>query len=567
MSTSVTVVFGQNNFLTKIDAQFTSDARVSISDLSDLRTNAATEFPISTWEPDYWLLDGNYKFAKFDAPVSHIGLMSLGISDAAGATAFTLNIDFDDVHSTIGGLTLRGNEISDDYASDITISYYDAANVLIRSDNYLPSSWQFRTNQAVSNFKKIVIQFNKTNKPFRHVRLIGIDFDDLISFSGSDVISAQLVEQINVLSIELPYNTLELTLHSDDEDFSIVAPAGFYATLQHREPLEVYETVDGTTIFLGRFYLDTWESKSANIATFRAMDAVGLMEQNTYLGGFFSGLLIDLIDDLFTEVDLDYDLHVLWDPYGFTGWLPIMTFRQTLQHIAFANGLDTVAMTITCARSAEVKILYFFFAPDVVDYGYTLTEDDVKIESLTLKTAVTATEATKYDWSTSPDPEEIFSNTLAAGNQLIVLEGAPWNTGTFGTTGATLIELNSNYVLVNVASPGTVSVTGNRIILAGHVHTEPNPDVAAGTKPYVVSIDSVPSVAQNVGVAEAMLNYYRMRYLLKVKVFKPEFTVGDAVIVPVQGRQFGGIVERMETDLAGGFVSRVTMTGVILEES
>ncbi|MFM8320996.1 MAG: hypothetical protein ACKOC5_08795, partial [Chloroflexota bacterium] len=100
------------------------------SKVADLKTDSTTLRPYATWEPDFWLLDGQYKFLPASANLVHVGLMSLAQSDASGAFAVApvLTVTFGAVHET-DGLVLHFGVQSGDYANWITVDYYDAGDV------------------------------------------------------------------------------------------------------------------------------------------------------------------------------------------------------------------------------------------------------------------------------------------------------------------------------------------------------------------------------------------------------------------------------------------------------
>jgi len=59
-------------------------------------------------------------------------------------------------------------------------------------------------------------------------------------------------------------------------------------------------------------------------------------------------------------------------------------------------------------------------------------------------------------------------------------------------------------------------------------------------------------------------SYYSQRYLQKMKLYAPTTQVGNSVLLgTVQGQHLKAIVEKMEIDLAGGFVAKVEAFGVI----
>src|SRR3990172_11940752 len=375
----------------------------SFGDIADLELDVAQINPYATYEADYWLLDGNYKLAPTSG--AHVGYMSTVMSQsntnfAAGPEVrfyFTVN------HSTTG-LKLYFSEFSGDWTDSITVTFRNAAESVIRSDTYTPSAATFETNQAVSNFRRIDLIFNSTNKAQRYARLTGIDFDDLTIFSGADVKEARLVEQIDPLANELPINTLDLKLFSAAGAFSIVNPTGIYANLQYKEPLDVYENINNEIIYMGRFYLDTWESLSENLAEFHASDAVGLMEKPEYLGGIYfpahgsvsarTILSENLIDDIMTTAGVAYTLDASLDGISITGKLPIGPCREALQQVLLRIGAYA-----SCARSSVVQIRPFELASDLSAYDHTITAAQKALgKPVQLRDIVTGVEVIGYEY-------------------------------------------------------------------------------------------------------------------------------------------------------------------------
>ena len=83
--TSPLVSFGLFALALKQDSIPACDDVQTFSIVDDLRTGNVTTKPYITYEPDFWLLDGNYKFKP--STTVHIGLMSLSMSNASGVFA------------------------------------------------------------------------------------------------------------------------------------------------------------------------------------------------------------------------------------------------------------------------------------------------------------------------------------------------------------------------------------------------------------------------------------------------------------------------------------------------
>jgi len=594
MTTSPIIIFDVANALTiKADAMFSCPDLQSFSDLDDLYLGVPVVNPYATYESDFWLLDGSMKFMP---ALPHVGLMSASMSDSGDSFSFApvLTITFGSVHST-DGLIFHFSQYTNDYASYLTVNFYDASNVLITSDDYNPTGSTFSTELTVSNFKKIIISFNETNKPYRYVRLTGIDFDALTSFSGTDIKEAQVVEQINPLAIELPINTLDVTLFSVDGDFSIVDPAGVYANFQYKEPLDVYENIDNEIIYIGRFYLDTWKSTSANLATFKAIDAVGLLDGLQYVGGFwtsndgapFDVAVEDLLANLFSNTNVDYDLDAALTGTMIEGSLPVGSIREALQQIAFAIGAY-----VTCARSNIIQIKPTVLASDLVVFDYTLTAADKGMESpVKLRPLITGIELkthiykVKYRNADTGDPVQFLSRAFVAGDHSIIFDELQYNLYITGGTiedpvvgdvpavfsvnpGKTFLNGYVNYIGINVASPGTVTLESEGTLEDNSTITAVyDGGLGADVPLNILSINDATLVhVDNAGtIAQLVFDYYAQRYLLETTLYAPASQVGDSVLVATQGgRQIAGIIESMSSDLAGGFRAKTKIIGVVV---
>jgi hypothetical protein len=572
MTTSTSISFGANAIAIKTDSTAACPDVQPFVDLTDLKTGLFNTLPYATYEPDFWLLDGNYKFKPTTAV--HVGLMSLQMSNNLGGfgTDIVLTITFGSVHST-NGLRLVFSQYTGDWATSMDVSFYDSSNVLIRTDDYFPSGWEFSTNQAVSNFKKIVITFFDTNKAYRYLRLKSIDFDDLTTFSGTAIKAAQLIEQINPLSVELPINTIDLTIFSADGDFSIVNPAGFYANLQNNEPLEAFEIIDGQNVYLGRFYLSDWSSASANLANFRAVDAIGLLDKDKYLTtqeGCWnnSDTTTTIITEILSGTGFTASIDASLASTGIPGWAPALTKRGVLQQILFRLGAYA-----TCARSSSIVVKPTVLASSLSTWDYTLTGAEKGLESpVTLRPKITGVRILSSYYKYVTANKDIFSGTLTVGDNIIMVpEDVILETYiiTPGTGTKTFDTCGANHVLITVSVEGTFTITADTYF-ERITRAVDNPS-SLGISP--ISIEDATLITDGInttkydivsGVSSRVSDYYSQRYLQKTKLFASLIAVGNSVLIDTQaGKKISGIVERMETDLAGGFISKVDIIGVV----
>jgi hypothetical protein len=561
--TSTQVSFGLFALELKQDAIPSASDKQPFVKINDLKTDSATVRPYATYEPNYWLLDGGYKFLPEDTSRVHVGLMSLSMSDVNGNFSIppVLTVNFQQVHST-DGLTLRFSQYTGDYISLLTVAYYDASDVLIRSDNYEPDNWEFSTEQAAEDFKKIVITFSQTHRPYRYLRLSGIDFGELIYFNGENVIEADSIEEVNPISIEVPFSTVRLLLFSEDEDFSIVNPTGLYTEFKERMPLSVHEYVDGQANFIGRFYLEDWTSVTENQMQLECVDLLGVLDKITCRGGIWLGAGItveDLVEEILGQIFIPYDLDTNIADVVLRGWLPSATYRETLQQIAFASGAH-----LSCTRYGSIKIFKTTLAQDGVPSSIIASGDYGVESSVSLTALITGVDVTAHNYVSSTEEVELYNETLEAGEHDITFDEPIHD---LGVTGATITESGVNYAILTVATTGTVVLTGQiyndtKKIFSHRMALE------SGVKPSVIEIEEATLVSNANGqeICDHVYNYYQQRYLQKARLFAPGSEPGDTVLIDtLGGKQILGVIEKMDSNLSGGFIVDSEIRGVIYE--
>jgi hypothetical protein len=534
----------------------------AFSKVLDLRTDNASSKPLATYEPDFWLLDGGYKFLPTVTTNVHVGLMSLSMSGADGSFSVSpvLTITFSSVHST-DGITIRGFQYSDDYPDELVVAFYDDSDILIKIDTYNPTSWEFSTEQAVDDFKKIMITFNSTNKPFRYLRITSIDYGELIYFEGTDIKGASIIEQLDPLSAEIPIDSLELDLYSDDATFSVINPTGDYAELQYRQPLAVYEVVDNTTIFIGQYYLDTWENKSENEIHFSCIDLLGVLAGMDYKGGIWTtptkveDLLTAILDPIAIPYELDPDIAVI----ELTGWLPICKYREALQQIAFASGAY-----VTCSRSGLIRITKTVLTSERSTYDVAITTAEIgQDQSVTLKTLVTGVSLTSHNYVSNSTSSELFNGSLDAGTYTITFNEPMHD---LSISGAAISSSGANYAIIIVSVSGTVVLSGEGYTDTTRTHEVNNSTLDSNVKLNILSIKTATLISSSNGdtIAQHIYDYYQQRYLQKIKLFAPTIEIANQVLLDtLYSQQIRGVVEKMEIDLANGFVVQAEITGVV----
>lgn len=579
--TSTIISFGRNAFEIRDDVSSTSIVNgglQSFGNINSLFTDDVSS-PYATFEPNFWLLDGNYKIA----PSSNAkgGWVSTAMSPSTGDFSFAapepeLQINFNTVHST-NGLYISFSPESGDYIDRFRITFYSASLVTIREDTYFPTGTTFFTNQPIANFKRIQIKIYSTNRASRYARISRIDFDEMTRFTGDTVKQASLTESIDPLSIELPSNVVEFELYSASGDFSIIAPQGIYATLQYKEPLDIHGIIENETVYLGRFYLDDWKSSSSNNATFKASDAINLLDLDNFLGGLWvdenaDGMIGYAISSANpsmgnTPTGIPYSINPSLLSVRVDGFLENMSRRKALQYILFAIGAYA-----TCSRSNVIEINPLEIISQSSSYDYLLTNSQKGISSpIELRQLVTGVELTSHDFSedSSVTGEILINQNLAIGSYVIVFELFAFNYDNTGTTAVLSQEIfNQNHAVITVSTAGLLkwtrvgAIRDTKKVLG--IYTNSLPKNIPQNILRIMDVTLVSSLVIQT-ITQRIYDYCQQRYVVKTKLLaNASLKIGDSVLIDIQGgKQIKGIVEKMNTNLTGGFISDVEIVGVI----
>ena len=559
-----------------------SSAHVA-SDINDLVNGDANKnFLYATFEPNSWLLDGYSKFVPSTSP--KIGFVSDVISDAAGdfTSPILLTITLDAVYTFEQLTRFSFSQISGDYCTELKVEYRNASDVLIDDQIYYPDKYEYRAElptKPIAGVKYIRVYFYSTNHPYRHLRLLDIGFDDIL-FRASEIKSAVLVEEISRYSTELRSNTLEVSLFSPIGEFSVVNTTGVFAGLEENQPADMYEEIDSTIHYMGRFYLDKFESPTPNKMNLTLKDGIALLDKSKFMGNFYSWDLFpyrtiysdDLISEIMAAAGLDFEIDVELENIEMNGVLHIGDCRKALQQVLFAIGAYA-----TCSRSNKVIIKKSFLSTDIVTPDYELTaankgmtqsvELKPLVTSLDLKYSEYVEENAYFGSGFSTNTKVVFDGTLEIGSYTIDLfPDICVGLGTVGTPTATITQYPFNtYIRVVCTAPGTWNTH-----IYGYVRSKKWENVVSlggvtDNNRITINDANFVSVHNRISLINELFDYYQERYVQKIRTYAIPLKPGHSVVVDTySSKQIQGFVERVRTDLAGGFISDVEIVGVLL---
>ena len=299
--------------------------------------------------------------------------------------------------------------------------------------------------------------------------------NDTIVFQDTDVIEAEVTQEIHPIGIEVPASKATIRVWLDDEivdeegrtlrdKFRPFSDGIYYQSMTTGLIVDVSERIVDednsidTEHFVGRFYLEGWNTTKEGELELDCTDAVGLLENTTYLGNFYeTPTRADVIlADIFNNVDLLYSVETGVAQKYLKGYIPgDITLREALQQVLFAcgafaitekNEIDIVFLNIKSGRLPIANPVYpgYYYEEEgetepVSTYDgdalYTnvlldttvTNEEKTDSQELNILQLVTGVEITSHDYSKSETLEEIFNAYLAPGEYMVVYDKPYWH--------------------------------------------------------------------------------------------------------------------------------------------
>lgn len=404
-----------------------------------------------------------------------------------------------------------------------------------------------------------------------------------VVFEKDTVLNANVIQEINPVSTELPISRVEFTVVVLDETLSMFS-GSTYSQLAERLPIMVYEYIDAAPRLIGRFYLDTWKNITENKLEFSAVDILGVMQGTDFDGIFFSAAttLPNVLSQVLTPVNFSYNLDSALTAVTLSGWIPPGNYRQALQQILFASGA-----TVTTAGSELLAITPVGLASQLYDYKI---KDSQKMheQSVELLPLVSKIELVSHNYTQGTVLETIFDQYLEAGSYKIVFEkpyysiiiaGPGYTQKVLGTENGDYqatengdyIEAGGEYnqgvnsLYLTLESAATVTVTGYPWVDSkqSFTFTETGTESLKNSKSYLISDATLISISNAQTILNSLRDYYRQRYIQEVKLLPSDITLQDiAISNTVYNHNLLGLVHKMDVDLVRGFLAKTSLRGI-----
>lgn len=260
-----------------------------------------------------WGLDGSYDYRDSTYVDPLYVDRNYSSDDGSMSTYPTLTIEFDEIREvSIPGLTITWDDVFNGWATDFRVTAYNGSVAVARKTVTGNHSVVSAVWMDMVGYNRVTVEVLKWSHPYQRVRCSDIRMGIQTIYTKTDLMSYDHSQFVDLLSAELPKNTISFSLRNDDGRWNPDNPTGSEQYLLERQEIQVQYGMDvnGHIEWIkgGTFWLSEWSTPSNGMeATFTARDAVEFMV------GIYTGPRIGTLYDVAVAALEQADLPVLDD--------------------------------------------------------------------------------------------------------------------------------------------------------------------------------------------------------------------------------------------------------------
>lgn len=541
-----------------IDVTALADAAVTTNDNQGIGSvglfaDQTKQSDYGTFELNQFILDGNKSVLPDNPQDIAFWNDSLSKNDCSFETNPKLTITFKEQH-TSAAITFY---FEDEPPAELKITWYTIAGTKLITETFYPDSLIYVCNTQVQNYGKIEIEFVRTSFPQRYIKLQYILYGKYIVWDKDMIQTAKVQEDIDVTSAALSINEADISIVDMNDDFDAENENGAWKSVQKTQEVTLSEFKNGNMIPMGAFFINDF-SFSKNIAKFKLVDVVGLLDKYTfYEGQIYNNVRAEVIlNAIFATAGIKkYTIDEEVGNILLSGYLAIQTCRKALQQVCFACGA-----VADDSRSDTIKV----YKPD--RYVKSTVGTDRKFNGNTkvsLEKYISGVNIEMKNYALEEKNSDIYKKTLPAGDTKITFS-SPYLPSSITASVGTLKEVKTNYLIINMPDAGQCQITGIKYANTTFSYEKRVDKIEAGEteniKKYsgctIYNADILPDIAAY------LLDYHALRKKVGMKYLVDLEQVGNwANINSIGGKTSTTLIESQTLDLTGGFIATATCRG------
>ena len=533
------------------DASVTTDDNQGIGSI-ELFAEQTEQKSYGTFELNQFVLDGSKSVLTENPKDIAFWNDALSKEDCTFETDPKITVTFQEQH-TSAAITLY---FEDEPPAELKITWYTIAGTKLITETFYPDSLIYVCNNQVQNYGKIEIEFVRTSFPQRYIKLQYILYGKYIVWDKDMIQTAKVQEDIDVTSATLSINEADISIVDMNNDFDAENENGAWKSVQKTQEVTLSEFKNGNMIPMGAFFNDF--SFSKNIAKFKLVDVVGLLDKYTfYEGQIYNNVRAEVIlNAIFATAGIKkYTIDEEVGSILLSGYLAIQTCRKALQQVCFACGA-----VADDSRSDTIKV----YKPD--RYVKSTVGTDRKFNGNTkvsLEKYISGVNIEMKNYALEEKTSDIYKKTLPAGDTKITFS-SPYLPSSITASAGTLKEVKTNYLIINMPTAGQCQITGIKYANTTFSYEKSVDKIEAGEteniKKYsgctIYNADILPDIAAY------LLDYHAFRKKVGMKYLVDLEQVGNwANINSIGGKTSTTLIESQTLDLTGGFIATATCRG------
>ncbi|MCM1327263.1 MAG: hypothetical protein NC094_12125 [Bacteroidales bacterium] len=551
------------------DAKESTESNSAFADISKIKENISAP-NYGTLEHNFFVLDGSIEefpddpdnlvyFSKDfvqtnnDYPYAGTELYAGDDLDGAINEEFqkqTIVIDFTENHSSYGITLYFLNE----YPTELGVEWFGLDGILKSRKRFYPDSLIYFCKNPVVDYGKIIITFMRA-LPYHYVKLQHIKYGTTITWGYDNIKSGKMVNDTDPISDKIKIDKLDFSFIDVSDEFNMGNADGLHTMLQKNQSMRPYEVVEGKTIILGTFFLDTF-STTKNVTKMSATDYKGKLANVDFMGGrMYDGEPAgNIIDEIMLSANIkDYTIDEETRNTPLYGTLKIQTCQKALREVLFASG----SMINTALRTGVEIRKYDRTVTSKIDREHkfsTTYEVDNYVSDVTVKYKT---------WALDEKVSEITKGIYGVGTHTIQLSSPASN---MTTNNGIILEQTPYYIVLNVTDEQReIIISGQKYVGEEIAATSSIEHLKSGevrnTKTFsgtLINFEQAKNIADNI------LDYYQLQQIIQTKHLSSGEKSGDWLEIENSSWKYGNLVasvESMTTDLTGGFISTAKCRG------
>lgn len=520
-----------------------------------------TNYNYISCEPNRVKLDENYYFISNEEKTNtneNIAYWSKEMSNGNGTFTsnptitylFNSEIDFSEV-------TLYFQEV----CSEFNVYYYLNNTLVaqrnITNNNLLSVSTGDASVSLLEEIKydKFVIEFVKTQEPYRYIKFNEIDFGTYKTFTSEQIKDISIIEELSIDSSNLSANSLSLSIDDENGEYDILNPNNKLKDLQEKQEITMYHYLQvGSTMQelpLGTFLAKSFSTRN-KILQIEAYDEIYFMKKIYYGSKFYNNVsATQIFEDLFNYFNYtNYEIEEEISNIKLSGYIPNVEFREAIRLICeasecvvrksrtgiisiikIANNYTTInkEFSLRLINNEAPKRNLFNNVVDMTIYDYNTLETNVQIYKGELTVEDKETQQytiiyNKYPIDTSEEGSVVAYeySTDSNGNVVETLATKYTLVAIYGTS--CVISLNEN---VEVGSTISILIKGNHRVETSLVERIQKSNDLSGSEYAISKVNNKLITTSNYkSVGEWKLSREEIRFNFKTPVV-PYVEVGD----------------------------------------